>query len=374
MHTGMTLTFQNLDRRRTDREVMATEMGYARRAEELGFDSLWVPEHHFTDYELTPNVLQLHAWVAAQTKHLKLGTMVTVLPWQDPIRTAESFSVLDHLSGGRALFGMGRGLGRVEFEGFRTEMSESRQRFVEYAEAILTSLETGVMEYDGTLFKQPRVEIRPMPYATYRGRTYASAVSPESMDIMARLGVGLLVVAQKPWETTEVELATYRQRYLEVNGEEAPKPVICVFTGVSETSEGAQVMRDQYLQRYALSTVEHYEFDNVGFAEIDGYEYYAGLSRNIEKHGIERFAGFLADLQAWGTPEQVIERLLSYVDRLDAGGILLVPVFGGMPEEVADKNVDLISREVLPALKAYDVGGELGVTYGTAPGVPRSHV
>jgi alkanesulfonate monooxygenase SsuD/methylene tetrahydromethanopterin reductase-like flavin-dependent oxidoreductase (luciferase family) len=366
MHTGMTLTFQNLDRRRTDREVMATEMGYARRAEELGFDSLWVPEHHFTDYELTPNVLQLHAWVAAQTKHLKLGTMVTVLPWQDPIRTAESFSVLDHLSGGRALFGMGRGLGRVEFEGFRTEMSESRQRFVEYAEAILTSLETGVMEYDGTLFKQPRVEIRPMPYATYRGRTYASAVSPESMDIMARLGVGLLVVAQKPWETTEVELATYRQRYLEVNGEEAPKPVICVFTGVSETSEGAQVMRDQYLQRYALSTVEHYEFDNVGFAEIEGYEYYGALANNINKHGIERFNGFLADLQAWGTPEQVTEKLLDYVRRTDAGGLVVPLCFGGMPADEARANFELFTAKVLPELQRHDVGGDIGVSYGPA--------
>jgi alkanesulfonate monooxygenase SsuD/methylene tetrahydromethanopterin reductase-like flavin-dependent oxidoreductase (luciferase family) len=363
MHTGMTLTFQNLDGERTDREAMASELQYAKRAEELGFDSLWVPEHHFTDYELTPNVLQLHAWVAAQTQHLRLGTMVTVLPWQDPVRTAESLSLLDHLSGGRAIFGMGRGLGRVEFEGFRVEMAESRQRFIEYAEAILDSLETGVMEYDGKLLKQPRVAIRPHPYATYRGRTFASAVSPESMDIMARMGVGLLVVAQKPWETTETELATYRTRFRELNGEEAPKPIICVFTAVSETEDGAQEMRERYLQRYALSTVEHYEFDNIGFAEIDGYEYYAGLSRNIEKHGVDRFAGFLADLQAWGTPDQVVKRLLSYVDRLDAGGILLVPAFGGMSGEVADKNLELIAQEVLPALKAYDVGGDLGVTY-----------
>lgn len=365
MHTGITLTFQNLDRAREDRDVVRHELGFAARAEEVGFDSLWVPEHHFTNYELTPNVLQLHAWVAAQTERLKLGTMVTVLPWQDPVRTAESFAVLDHLSGGRAILGMGRGLGRVEFEGFGVEMGESRQRFVEYAEAILESLETGVMEYDGKLLKQSRVAIRPDPYATYRGRTFASAVSPESIDIMARLGVGVMVIAQKPWETVEHELKAYRARFNEVNGCEPPKPIICVFTAVSDTEEGAREMRERYLQRYALSTVEHYEFDNVGFASIEGYEYYAGLSRNIAKHGVDGFAGFLADLQVWGTPDQVIEKLISYVDRLDAGGILLVPAFGGMSEEVADRNFDLISREVLPALKAYDVGGDLGVTYAS---------
>ncbi|WP_264002415.1 LLM class flavin-dependent oxidoreductase [Mycolicibacterium diernhoferi] len=98
---------------------------------------LWMPEHHFTDYMLTPNVPQLLAWIAGQTETLRLGTSVSVLPWQDPIRTAESFVVLDNLSQGRAMLGLGRGLGRVEFDAFRLQMGESRRRFVEYSEAIL---------------------------------------------------------------------------------------------------------------------------------------------------------------------------------------------------------------------------------------------
>ncbi|MGE2717843.1 LLM class flavin-dependent oxidoreductase [Mycolicibacterium litorale] len=360
------MAFQNLDRQRTDHDVLLTELNYARRAEEAGFDSLWVPEHHFTDYELTPNVPLLLAWAAAQTTRLRLGTMVSVLPWQDPVRTAETFSVLDHLSGGRAVLGIGRGLGRVEFEGFGVEMGESRQRFLEYAEAILGALESGVMEYDGKLLKQSRVEIRPDPYKSYRGRAFASAVSPESIELMAQLGVGIMVIAQKPWEKVEAELAAYRSRYVELNGEQPPKPVICVFTAAADTEAGAREMREKYIKRYAMSTIEHYEFDNVGFAEIPGYEYYAGLSRNIAKHGIDGFSNFLADLQVWGTPEQVTERLLSYVDRLDAGGILLAPTFGGMPQDVADRNFELLTTEVLPALKAYDVGGDLGVTYSDA--------
>lgn len=366
MHTGLTLIFQNLGRSRADADVYRHELRMALAAERAGFDSLWSPEHHFTNYELTPNVPQLLSWVAGQTSSIRLGTMVSVLPWGDPIRLAENFLMLDHLSGGRAILGIGRGLGRVEFEGFRVEMGHSRRLFAEYAQAVLDALETGVMEYDGELYQQPRIELRPDPYASYRGRTFASAVSPQSIDLMARLGVGLMVIAQKPWHTVEEELAGYRRRFVELNGQEPPKPVICVFTGVSDTQAGAQQMRDEYLQRYAMSTVEHYEFDNVGFAEIEGYEYYAGLSRNIAKHGVDGFAGFLADLQVWGTPDQVTEKLLSYVDRLDAGGLLLVPAFGDMPEDIADKNFDLITREVLPHLKAHDVGGDLGVTYDPA--------
>jgi alkanesulfonate monooxygenase SsuD/methylene tetrahydromethanopterin reductase-like flavin-dependent oxidoreductase (luciferase family) len=243
------------------------------------------------------------------------------------------------------------------------EMGESRRRFTEYTEAILDALETGVVEYDGELYRQPRIEIRPRPLASFKGRTFASAISPQSMDLMAKLGVGLMVIAQKPWETVEEELAAYRARFVELNGAEPPKPILCVFVGVSHDPAEAQMMRDVHLQRYARSTVEHYRFADVSFADIEGYEYYAGLARNIEKHGLEKFNGFLADLQVWGTPEQVTDKLLDYVRRTDAGAVLTTLSYGGMPPELAKRNYDLFASEVLPALHAHDVGGDVGVTH-----------
>jgi alkanesulfonate monooxygenase SsuD/methylene tetrahydromethanopterin reductase-like flavin-dependent oxidoreductase (luciferase family) len=363
MHAGLSLVFQNLDGHLTDAEVYQHELGLAARAEDVGFDSVWTPEHHFSDYQLTPNVPQFLSWVAGRTTGLKLGTMVTVLPWHDPVRVAENFSLLDHLSGGRAILGLGRGLGRIEFDGFRVEMGESRRRFTEYTEAILTALETGVIEYDGELYHQPRIEIRPRPLASFKGRTFASAISPQSMDLMARLGVGLMVIAQKPWETVEEELASYRRRFVELNGVEPPKPILCVFVGVSHDSTEAQRMRDVYLQRYARSTVEHYQFDDVSFGDIEGYEYYAGLSRNIAKHGLDTFNGFLADLQVWGTPDQVAAKLFDYVGRTDAGAVLATLSYGGMAPDVATANYDLFATEVLPILRAHDVGGDIGVTH-----------
>jgi alkanesulfonate monooxygenase SsuD/methylene tetrahydromethanopterin reductase-like flavin-dependent oxidoreductase (luciferase family) len=305
--------------------------------------------------------------LAGQTTRVKLGTFVTVLPWHDPVRVVESFSVLDHLSGGRAILGIGRGLGRVEFNGFRMEMGESRRRFTEYSQAILEALETGYIEHDGELYKQPRVAIRPRPLASFKGRTFASAVSPQSMELMARMGVGLMVIAQKPWETAEAELAQYRDRYREINGIEAPKPILVVVAGVSRDPKAIQRMREVYLQRWARSTVEHYEFDNQGFAEIEGYEYYGALANNIAKHGLENFNGFLADLQVWGTPEQVSEKLLEYVRRTDAGALVVPLSFGGMPADEARANFDLFASDVLPELQRHDVGGDLGVTYDATP-------
>jgi alkanesulfonate monooxygenase SsuD/methylene tetrahydromethanopterin reductase-like flavin-dependent oxidoreductase (luciferase family) len=370
VHTGLTLVFQNLDRNLPDDVAFAAEKGLALRAESAGFDSVWTPEHHFTSYGMTPDVPQFLSWLAAKTERIRLGTMVQVLPWQDPVRTAESFVLLDHLSEGRAVLGIGRGLGRVEFDGFRLDMGQSRRLFTEYSKAILSGLESGEIQYDGDLYRQPAVELRPSPYSSFRGRTFASAVSPQSMDLMASMGVGLMVIAQKPWQKAEEELREYRRRYLALNGEEAPKPIICVFTGVGETAREAQHMREVYLRRYAESTVEHYEFDNVGFAEIEGYEYYAGLARNIEKHGLDGFCDFLADLQVWGTADQVVDKVIEYTERLDAGGVLLAPSFGGMSPEVAARNFDLIAGEILPRLQAYDVGGDIGVRHGAELGAP----
>jgi alkanesulfonate monooxygenase SsuD/methylene tetrahydromethanopterin reductase-like flavin-dependent oxidoreductase (luciferase family) len=363
MHAGLSLTFQNLDGAVTDAEMFRHELALARRAEPAGFDSVWTPEHHFSGYMETPNVTQFLAWVAGQTTRVKLGTMVTVLPWHDPVRVVENFALLDHLSNGRAVLGIGRGLGRVEFDGFRLQMGESRRRFTEYTEAILRGLETGVMECDGELYKQPPTTIRPAPFASYRNRTFASAISPSSIDLMARLGVGLMVVAQKPWPTVEAELAAYCDRFRELNGFEAPKPILCVFVGVNHDPAEAQRMRNVYIQRYARSTVEHYEFANVAFADIEGYEYYTALANNIAKHGLEKFNGFLGDLQIWGTPDQVTEKLLDYARRTNAGEIIAALSFGGMPFDEANANFELYAREVLPVLQAHDVGGDLGVAH-----------
>ena len=365
MHIGFGLQFANIDGHTTDAEVMRREIAMAARAETAGFDSVWASEHHFSDYQLTSQTPMFLAWVAAQTTRVKLGTMVTVLPWHDPVRVVESFSMLDHLSQGRAILGIGRGLGRVEFERFRVPMGESRRRFTEYTEAILEALETGYIEYDGEMYHQPRAAIRPHPLASFRGRTFASAVSPQSMELMASLGVGLMVIAQKPWEIAEAELATYRERYVELNGFEAPKPILVVVAGVSKDRAAAQRIREVYLQRWARSTVEHYEFDNVGFAEIEGYEYYGALANNIAKHGLEKFNGFLADLQVWGSPNEVADKLLDYATRCDAGSLVVPLAFGGMPGREAEANFDLFATEVLPQLQRHDVGGDIGVTYGT---------
>ena len=367
MHVGMGIFFQNLGDARSDADVYQHELALADMAEPLGFDSVWGPEHHFSDYIMNPNVAQFLTWVAARTRRVQLGAMVMVLPWHDPVRVAEQFSVLDHMSQGRAILGIGRGLARMEFEGLRTRMDESRQRFVEYAEAIVESLETGEIQFDGKLYRQPRVAIRPRPLKSFRGRVYASAISPESSEMMARLGTGIMVFAQKPWKTVVKELDEYRAVFRKVQEREAPKPILVQFVAVHEDAAVAQAMFDQYVVGYCESTLRHYEFDNEGLANIPGYEYYGRMAQMIAAHGKESFIGHLAKLQVAGTPKQVAEQLIENSALIDAGSLICVFGFGGMSDDMAKANVDLFAREVLPVLQKRDVG-DLGALRQTGVG------
>jgi len=109
MHVGTGILFQNPLNEHPDVEVYQNELALADLVEPLGFDSIWGVEHHFTDYTMSPDVLQFLTYMAGRTRAIRLGSMVVVLPWHDPIRVAEQVSILDHVSGGRLIFGIGRG-------------------------------------------------------------------------------------------------------------------------------------------------------------------------------------------------------------------------------------------------------------------------
>jgi len=98
---------------------------------------------------MCPDPLQFLTWMAAHTEHIQLGSMVVVLPWHDPMHVAEQVYMLDNMSGGRLILGMGRGAGRIEFDGFGVPMNGICEGFVESAEMLLKGLEQGYCEYNG---------------------------------------------------------------------------------------------------------------------------------------------------------------------------------------------------------------------------------
>jgi len=351
MHVGMASVFQNPGQARSDREVYQNELRLADLAEPLGFESIWGVEHHFTDYTMCPDVLQFLTYMAGRTERARLGSMVVVLPWHDPLRVAEQVSMLDNISGGRLILGLGRGAGKVEFDGFRLSMEESRQRFVECAEMVLTGLERGYCEYDGRFVKQPRAPIRPAPLKSFRGRTYAAAVSPESAKIMAELGVGVLIIPQKPWGEVAKELDAYRAIYREVNRTEAPPPVSACWTFCDESADRARELAYRHIGGYFQSVLAHYNFAGDHLGKTKGYEYYGKMAEKIHTYGAEGVSDFFIDLQVWGTPEQCYEKILDIRRRIGNETFVGVFSYAGMPWDEAERNTRLFAREVLPALQ-----------------------
>lgn len=354
MHVGMAAVFQNPGQSRTDRDVYLNELRLAELAEPLGFESVWGVEHHFTDYTMCPDVLQFLSYMAGRTRTVQLGSMVVVLPWHDPMRVAEEVSMLDNLSGGRLILGMGRGAGKVEFDGFRLSMDESRPRFVECAEMLLRGLEQGYCEYDGAFVKQPRAAIRPAPFKSFRGRTYAAAVSPESVRIMAELGVGILIIPQKPWKEVARELEAYREVYRRVNGVDAPPPISAGWTFCDPSGARAEEMARRYIGGYYQTVLDHYQFQGDHLARTKGYEYYGKMAEKIHQYGTDTVIDYFMNLQVWGTPEQCYEKILDIHAR--TGNSHYVGVFGyaGMPYDEAERNLRCFAKEVMPQLQKLD--------------------
>jgi alkanesulfonate monooxygenase SsuD/methylene tetrahydromethanopterin reductase-like flavin-dependent oxidoreductase (luciferase family) len=241
----------------------------------------------------------------------------------------------------------------VEFEGFGADMNQSRQFFVEAAQMILRGLETGVVEYDGALVKQVRREIRPRPQASFRGRTYAAAVSPESVRIMAELGVGLLIIPQKPWEVVAAELDTYRSVYHEVNASEAPPPIVSAWVVCDEDEARAREKAYRWIGGYWRTVVEHYELIGDHLAHTRGYESYGRMQEIASAQGgVDALIEFFLGIQVWGTPEQCYEKILNIRRITGTDSFTGIFSFAGMPFDEAEHSMRLFAREVRPRLQA----------------------
>src|ERR1700751_2441416 len=224
---------------RPDVAVVSDHLAMGDLAEPLGFDSLFALEHHFTGYAMSPAPLQLLAYFAGRTKRITFGTAVIVLPWHDPIRVAEEIALLDILCGGRCLFGFGRGAASVEYAGYRIPMGEARPRFAEAAQLIRKALREPEFEWQGEFYQIPRTSIRPRPISPPEERFFASSVSPESAEIMAKLGFGILVVMQNEWPKAAENIVNYREIALSV-GHNPPPPIILTNGSCAEKRDEGQ--------------------------------------------------------------------------------------------------------------------------------------
>jgi len=188
---GLWYDFRNPPRSRRSTEAFyGGAMEQIATAEKLGFDAVWVSEHHFCEDGYTPSPLLMLAAVAARTERLRLGTALMIPALHDPLRLAEDAATLAALSGGRFDLGLGAGYRELEFEAFGRELRQ-RPSLLEESIAVLRRAWTGApIEFAGRRFKPPAVAVTPVPSRPPRILIGASA--PSAIERAARLGDGFL--------------------------------------------------------------------------------------------------------------------------------------------------------------------------------------
>src|SRR5206468_293307 len=173
-------------------EVFRREIEQMAWTEELGFDSLWLTEHHFIEYGLSVSPTVLAAAAAMRTRRVRIGLAAAILPFHDPIRLAEELAMVDILSGGRLDVGVGRGNRPVEFEGYRVPQIESRERFEEALAILVRAWTMERFSYEGRHYTLPEVRVIPKPLQQPHPPLYVVCVSPDTIEATALRGLPML--------------------------------------------------------------------------------------------------------------------------------------------------------------------------------------
>ena len=355
MTVGINLNFANLFSDMSDKEMYDNEMRLAVLAEDLGYDALWCVEHHFFNYAMCPSNFIVLANLAGRTKRIKLGLGAVILPWHhDLLRVIENIAQLDNLTDGRLLVSFGRGLCKEEYEGFRVDMAEARERFDEAAAFVLESLKTGFAEYEGKYHRQPRVEIRPRAAGAFDGRIYAVATSPESIRPVAQLGGQLVCINQGSVQALMPSIDIYRDVHKEKFGRAAPNPLISETVFCHPDPVVAEREARDYMTANLIEIIKHYHLFDADWDSIKGYESYKDRSEMLKAHGKEALMEGYFQSQLWGTPEQIIEKYRQRVEITGGHDEVLGFSFGGMPYDKVEASMKLFSQEVLPEIRAIE--------------------
>ncbi len=352
---GINLGFGNLHENLSDQGMYEGDISVGVLADKLGYDAVWVVEHHFDDYSLCPDNLVMLAHFAALTSRCMLGTAAVIVPWNDPLRVAEKALMVDTLSNGRLLLGLGRGLSRKEYEPFRIPMDETRDRFDEAAAMIFEAVESGVIEGKGPFYPQPRAELRPRPRGSFAGRRYCVAGSPDSLAAAARLKAQMMSFIVRPVADLMPEFTRYRELYEAEHDEVAPPVSLAVGMYCHEDDEVAHERQLEYVQRFFMSNVDHYEMAGEHFATTKGYERYAENAKLLRAVGLEKAANNYAATTLWGNPERILGQIETIRDVVGDFELSLTCAFGGMPYDQARSSLELFARGVMPKARGMRV-------------------
>jgi len=323
------------------REILAECLA----AEDLGFDSVWVPEHHFGLFGCLPSPTTFLGYVAARTKRVRLGAAAVVLPCNHPLRVAEEWALLDLLSEGRAVFCAGRGYDEREYTAFEVPFDESRGRFDEELQIVSGAWKNADFTFEGQYHRiaQP-VTVLPRPTQQPHPPVVVACFSPPTMEMAARNGFDIIFA---PFAAAmmfgSLEEAAAKFRALAADAGHAEAKVKCSYFVCLADSEEEELRARERLLYYLRGVLPALPGD----------------PSKAPPH-IAYFADIVKRIQAM-EPNQLRERsiitgsaayCIDHLKKVQAAGldeVICYFNFGGLPHEATLAQMGRFSREVLPA-------------------------
>lgn len=322
-------------------------------AEHCGFRTAWLAEHHFMpEYSHSSAPDLILAAASQRTRHLRLGHAIVPLPYHHPVHVAERAAMLDLLSGGRLEFGFGRGFSPREYAAFGIPMAASRTRVLESVEILRQAFSGAPIAFSGTHFELqqlpclPRVLQRPHP------PLWMAAVSPDSFELAAELGVGVLVGPFKPWFMARADIRRYRDAWRQHHGTEDGARVGMTI--------GIVCLEDHARARAAAKAALPW-FYGALFQQTapvlrtlyESYEYYRRLGRLDFLLGKPPGLRVLEQLgmAVAGDPAHCVRALRRYQEA-GVDHLLCAVGAGACTPDVVHQSLESLGRHVLPAFTA----------------------
>ncbi len=335
-------------------DIILRELDQMVRSEELGFDEVWLTEHHFIDYGLSVDPATLASAVASRTSRVRIGLAAAILPFHDPIRIAEQLALVDIISGGRLDVGVGRGNRPSEFIGYRIPQVESRERFDEAVQIIQRAWTAERFSYDGRYFQIPEVRVIPKPLQRPHPPLYQVCVSPDSIEGTALRGWPML--NSLLFGGVE-QLAASRDRYVATlqKAGRSPEDIAALLSlwGVSrqiyvaptdaqalEEARDAEMWYQESFRQFLIP--ERIEASHPTLQP--------GFRAMAERLSKITWEGLVAETLAFGSPETVA-RHIEEMRQMGVGQLMCWMNFGGLPEDKVHRSMDLFAREVLPRFR-----------------------
>jgi len=338
--------FDYIDRRdEPEAKTFDARMELLRAAEDAGFYGYHLTEHHATPLSLAPSPNIFLAAAARETKRIRLGTLLHLLPLYNPLRLIEELCMIDHLSDGRLDIGVGTGVSPHEFAAFGADFSTAREQFEECFAMLYQGLTRDRLEYQGKHYRCDGVRMvlrpkqRPLPPLWYGLRTdYGHALAARYGMNAVTLGGDARIATviaryREAWRTHEAE----RRRL----GLPATEPLIGGMRAVFVADSDAEA------QRIAAPAYQQWFDHLVWLWKENGAYPPIALSPDFA-------AASASGALVVGSPRTVRDRLAAQARSCGFNYLVLQLAFGSLGHAQEMRSLSLLRDEVLPALRAIE--------------------